>query len=111
MLKIAIKHGLLHKEGNRELEIRFSYEKPWLNVEIEDNGIGRTASARLNSLKNSRHKSFASGANQKRLELLQKHAGNQLAIQYHDKTDAAGNASGTVVKLSILSTSSSQSGN
>ncbi|GAB1449052.1 hypothetical protein MASR2M44_20740 [Bacteroidota bacterium] len=107
----AIKHGLLHKEGNRELEIRFSYEKPWLNVEIEDNGIGRTASARLNSLKNSRHKSFASGANQKRLELLQKHAGNQLAILYHDKTDAAGNASGTVVKLSILSTSSSQSGN
>lgn len=42
----AIKHGLRHKEYDRRLQIRVSPLATGLKIEIEDNGIGRTAAAR-----------------------------------------------------------------
>lgn len=97
----AIKHGLLPKEGEKQLSILFIKVNDALIVHIEDNGIGRNKSDEINKIKNSKHQSFSSQANEKRLELLNKGNHNKIALHYIDGTDALGNAIGTTVILNI----------
>ncbi|MFN8715327.1 MAG: histidine kinase [Bacteroidota bacterium] len=97
----AVKHGLLHKKGEKKLTIRFRREQQLLITEIDDNGIGRKRSIELNRIKSEHHASFATEANQKRLELLNKGRSNKLAVEYTDKTDENGQASGTTVCITI----------
>tara|TARA_R110002126_G_scaffold282967_1_gene431894 strand:- start:54355 stop:57210 length:2856 start_codon:yes stop_codon:yes gene_type:complete len=68
----ALKHGLLHKKDNRKLNILFNLNKTQdiLYCEITDNGIGVEASKELNKKRQPMHRSFATSANQKRVELL-----------------------------------------
>jgi hypothetical protein len=68
----AIKHGLLHKTGEKKLLI--SVENEGVNkikVIIQDNGIGRKASQIINQ-KRKNHKSFASDAIDSRISLINK---------------------------------------
>ncbi len=98
----AIKHGLLHKRTDKKLKITFHPgEKQTLICTVSDNGIGRKQSANLNALRNKKHQSFATGATQKRLELL--NAGRQMAIGvvYHDLLNPDGSAAGTTVVITI----------
>lgn len=97
----AVKHGLLHKKGEKKLTIRFRREQQLLITEIDDNGIGRKRSMELNRIKSEHHASFATEANQKRLELLNKGRSNKLAVEYTDKTDANGQSLGTTVCITI----------
>ncbi|MCA6361404.1 MAG: histidine kinase [Bacteroidetes bacterium] len=97
----AVKHGLLHKKGQKQLQLRFSREQQLLTVEISDNGIGRKRSQELNKIRNEHHESFSSEANQKRLELLNKGRTNKLGVEYVDKTDHHGMALGTTVIITI----------
>ncbi len=98
----AIKHGLLHREGERKLFVGFNLIAPHLlEVIIEDNGVGRKKAAELNQIKNEKHRSFSSQANQRRLEILNEHNSENSAIEFIDKYDAHGNALGTKVILNI----------
>lgn len=95
----AIKHGLLHSKEEKHLSIRMSKEEHLLKVEIEDNGIGRTRSAELNKIKSDKHQSYATAANLKRLEILNKDNKNIKPMSITDKYDDTGKACGTVVEL------------
>lgn len=95
----AIKHGLLHSKEEKRLSIRMSKEEHLLKVEIEDNGIGRTRSAELNKIKSDKHQSYATAANLKRLEILNKDNKNIKPMSITDKYDDTGKACGTVVEL------------
>ena len=65
----AIKHGLLHKEGDKNIEISFELVgEDIIKCVVIDNGVGRVKSAAIN--KNKKRTSFAVDANQNRLELL-----------------------------------------
>lgn len=64
----AIKHGLLHKKGEKKLSIHFML-KEQLICEITDNGIGRKHAEEIKSRQN-RNASFATSATEKRIELL-----------------------------------------
>lgn len=97
----AVKHGLLHKVGNKMLKIKFAEIGRFLLVTIDDNGIGRKRSAELNVIKSKNHKSFASEANSKRLDVLNYGKTNKVSVVYLDKTDNHGNPSGTRVELRI----------
>lgn len=97
----AIKHGLLHKPGEKKLKIRFHKSEQYLSVTIDDNGIGRKRSAELNAQKDQDHKSFASEANAKRLQLLNQKRDKKVVLEFIDKTDETGNASGTTVMINI----------
>jgi LytS/YehU family sensor histidine kinase len=97
----AVKHGLLHKKGPKEVRLQFIRENNLLIVRIDDNGIGRKRSAELNRIRDEHHRSFASEANQKRLELLNKGRSNKLGVEYIDKTDESGNVIGTTVIIII----------
>lgn len=98
----AIKHGLLHKENNREVSVGFQLNssKNLLVITIDDNGIGREASAKINQNRPN-HKSFATSANQKRLDLLNNDRSAMILLQIIDKKDDKGNALGTKVILKI----------
>ncbi|MBL7720173.1 MAG: histidine kinase [Flavipsychrobacter sp.] len=97
----AVKHGLLHKEGTKLLSIRISNVGGMLQVVIDDNGIGRAHSARLNQQRKETHVSFSTEANRKRIELLNKLAGSKVAVEITDKQTDKGEASGTTVALAI----------
>lgn len=97
----AIKHGLLHKEGAKELQIIFERDEDILKVIIDDNGIGRQKSAQLNQIKNSKHQSFATEAIQNRIDLLNQGNECKITIAYIDKIGVAGNALGTTVTIEI----------
>lgn len=96
----AIKHGLLHREGQRQLDIEFVLNaENILVVTIDDNGIGRKKSEELNQLKKDKSRSFSTEANKKRLEIL--NSSTNQVIEIIDKYDEAGNATGTTVILNI----------
>jgi sensor histidine kinase YesM len=99
----AFKHGLRHKIGRKELHLRILLddEHEVLTIEIQDNGIGRTASARINKENSPEHNSFATDAMQKRLELLNHEKKDLVGIEISDKFDSTGEAAGTIVTIRI----------
>ena len=98
----AVKHGLLHRQGDRNLSVAFTLHTPCiLTCTITDNGIGRKRSGEINAMRLSRHTSFASGATQKRLELLNVDRPLSIALQIEDLMDANGQPSGTSVTIKI----------
>lgn len=99
----CFKHGLRHKTGSKELNLHFSYDdaNEMLIVEIDDNGIGRVASTEINKENRAEHQSFATGALEKRLELLNHAKIGVVGVEIVDKFDGDGNASGTKVYIRI----------
>ncbi len=66
----ALKHGLLHKKGEKELTIAFEIEKDTLLCTITDNGIGRDHAQEIKTRQNNSNASFATQATEKRIDLL-----------------------------------------
>jgi Histidine kinase/Two component regulator propeller len=97
----ALKHGLMHKKNDRILLIDFSLNEDCLQVIIDDNGVGRKKSNEINQQRANRYQSFATKANQKRLELLNVGHKQQIGIDIIDKIDADNQAIGTKVVLKI----------
>ncbi|TVZ52466.1 histidine kinase [Dokdonia sp. Hel_I_53] len=101
----ALKHGLLHKRGEKILIIsgniiNYRTDREALQVSIEDNGVGRNykKSAHYNS---KRHKPFATRATEKRLQLMRKRTAALIGVSYKDLMDSEGNAIGTCVVITI----------
>lgn len=99
----ALKHGLLHKETDKRLTISFHHddENRVLNCQIIDNGVGRIKSLEINKMRNPNHKSFASSATRKRLELLNHNSTRAIGVQIIDLYDEHNLPCGTQVQLSI----------
>ena len=96
----SIKHGLLHKEGNKTVNIYFSLDatEEFLICTVEDNGIGRKKSEAIKTKNN--HNSFSTTAVAKRLQLINNENNNE-GLQYIDLEDENGNAQGTKAILKI----------
>lgn len=98
----AIKHGLLHTKMERRLCIEIKLkEHGFIEVIIDDNGIGRQKSMELSKFKVGKHNSFANKANETRLAILNKDNLNKLGIQIIDKISESGEPLGTKVILQI----------
>lgn len=98
----ALKHGLMHKSGQKELTVKFEgYGQGFIKVTIDDNGIGRERSAELNKNRLNKHQSFASEANQKRLAILNTGKANHFGIEILDKKNREGQSLGTCITLII----------
>ena len=70
-------------------------------IKIDDNGIGRKKSRELNVIKNKTHKSFATHAMQKRIDILNHQKQNKITLEYIDKMNDAENSLGTTVLIKI----------
>lgn len=80
----AIKHGLRHKQGAKKLLICFAETEEAITVSVEDNGVGRQASAALNASRIN-HRSFAGNAMQQRVNILNEKAGyNKYSLAIDD---------------------------
>lgn len=98
----AIKHGLLHRRTQRTLSIQFKKgSNETLVCVVHDNGIGRKQSQELNTIRNRTYTSFATGATQKRLELLNVERKTQIGVVYEDLYHTDGSALGTRVTVTI----------
>lgn len=97
----AILHGLLNKtEEDKLLEVRFRKENEFIICEIEDNGIGRKASAEKKSPLKASKKSRGIEVTEKRLALLNNSKENNIEII--DKLNATNQSEGTLVIIKIL---------
>lgn len=97
----AVKHGLLHKEGEKLLTLRIvrENEKYW-RFEIEDNGIGREQSLARNR-KFQKHKSFATQAIDTRIELINKLNILPITLEIIDLKNELNQPKGTLILLRI----------
>ncbi len=94
----AIKHGLLHKRGEKRLSIQFGGGKELLCA-IRDNGVGRKRSAEIKQ-RGAGHVSFSTAATVKRLDLIQALHGAAVSLTITD-LEENGEASGTLVELKL----------
>jgi ligand-binding sensor domain-containing protein len=100
----AIKHGLMHKSGKKELNIEcFLGSNNNLFIVITDNGIGRKAAALINAHRPVSHVSFATDATEKRIELINQLRTTEIEIEIEtiDRYDSSQQSLGTTVILSI----------
>jgi LytS/YehU family sensor histidine kinase len=81
----AIKHGLMHRQGEQQLmlSMHYNHEQNMLIVCVADNGVGRAASADINQYRQG-HQSFATTALQKRFEYLNMKSEQPYKFEYRD---------------------------
>ncbi len=92
----AIWHGLMHKDGERKLNLQFTKENGNLVCNIEDNGIGRKAAQEISH--NRPHKSsLGMSITNDRLEQLEKLYNLKSSFEVIDLYDSAGTPAGTKV--------------
>lgn len=98
----AIKHGLLHKKGEKKLGINISLsnDNNYLQVVVADNGIGREASAHLNKGRK-KHNSFATRAIDTRINLFNKQLKKPIKLTVTDLKIDKNIAAGTKIELLI----------
>ncbi len=95
----ALVHGLLHKEGEKKLSIRFELKEN-LICTIEDNGVGREKAKGIKQRQRSEHESFSGKAIHKRFEILSNVFEGQFGYNYEDLQED-NTPTGTKVRLII----------
>lgn len=96
----AIRHGLLHKKGEKNIKITFELNGGYVRCEISDNGIGRKASSKINEQQKRMHKSFSIEATQKRIKLLNNEYAVKASIEIYDIIKQTG-VVGTKVEIQL----------
>ncbi len=97
-LENSLKHGLLHKEGEKELSVQFKKKDSYIICSIEDNGVGRKKAIEIRERRKSKHNGFSTGANQERIALLNKGKSQKIKIEVIDK-ERNNNPQGTKTTL------------
>jgi putative methionine-R-sulfoxide reductase with GAF domain/anti-sigma regulatory factor (Ser/Thr protein kinase) len=99
----AIWHGLMHKEGDRVLEISFTEKQDFLQCIILDNGVGRKKSGENNSSTGHDKKHTGKGitVSEERLKSLKNSSGVPGNIVINDLLNAAGQSAGTQVIINF----------
>ena len=97
----AIAHGLLHKQGERNLVISFAKgEGNTISCTVEDNGVGRSYSGEIKSKKSNQYPSFSLAAIEERLQLYAVKTDEKVSYRIIDLTEDD-MATGTKVILSL----------
>jgi sensor histidine kinase YesM len=92
----AIWHGLLNKQGEGILKIDLSNDDDYLQIIVEDNGLGRSEESKKSLNSNPKHESKGTKLTQERLELA-----GAAQTEIIDLVDENGKAIGTKVVLKI----------
>ncbi len=98
----AINHGLMHREKDGRLKIRFVMDSRLLQCIIEDNGIGRKRAHEIERYSITGKSSFSEQITHDRIALLNKifHT-NEFSIITEDLSDDSNNPSGTRVTIQV----------
>ncbi|MEM7102536.1 MAG: two-component regulator propeller domain-containing protein [Bacteroidota bacterium] len=107
IIENAFKHGLLHKETEGTILIKFEIEGQFLKCTIEDNGVGREKARELGSWRPKDYLSSGLKTTEERLFLLNKSDEpnrQKVHMTVTDLVDSYGESAGTRVELSIETT-------
>lgn len=98
----AIWHGLMHKETKGKLSVRFMHiQENILQVEIEDDGIGREKAKELRSKDVIKNKSYGMQISSDRIKLINNLYNIHTSVNIIDLADGHGNAAGTKIIIEI----------
>ncbi|MEM6685798.1 MAG: histidine kinase [Bacteroidota bacterium] len=99
----AIKHGLLHKKQDRQLEIEFTLNtnENELYCRVADNGIGVEASKEINKSRYPNHNSFATSANEKRVALLNANRTQKITVTLKSLKSNTENGTEVFIKIPL----------
>lgn len=95
----AIRHGLQHKAEAGRLLVEFRKRGDEVECTIEDDGIGRAASAIINAERGHIHHSKSMQVNADRMKLFEEMHSSGVLAEVIDLKDREGNAIGTRVRL------------
>lgn len=96
----AIIHGVNHLKSGGMIQVLFEKDGTELICTVQDNGIGRVASEKLNAQNARKHKSVALQVTKERLEFLNQHSQNKSLI-INDLKAADGSPAGTEVLIRL----------
>jgi LytS/YehU family sensor histidine kinase len=94
-----VKHGLAPLKENGRLTVTFKQEGDILQIIVDDNGVGRTASRAAQQKK--AHRSMGMDITIDRVQVLSHWHGRQFRVSITDKYDAAQQPAGTSVSITI----------
>ncbi len=99
----AIWHGLLHKEGNKLLELTCEEIQGALYCIITDNGIGRKKSAEIKQAKLGANQFESKGMqlSKQRIKILNEQQKNTFSTEIQDLIDVDNNPAGTKVTVKL----------
>lgn len=97
----AMLHGLLHRKGQKVLDIQFSFQEEQLMCTISDNGVGRKRAEEIQQRRKSVHQSFALDSIQKRLDILNQRYGEEKWRFWMEDLEEEGTPTGTRVFIQM----------
>ncbi len=98
----AIWHGLSSKEGSKTIALNASkISKDIVEINIEDDGIGREAAGKIKKAKSLKRKSVGIDLTIERLKTFAEDYEGEFNLSYHDLTNDEGTPIGTRVSLKI----------
>lgn len=101
-LENAIWHGLSSKKGEKKVSLKASkISEEYIQIDIEDNGIGRDEALKIKSNKSLKRKSIGIELTKQRLRNFTDGYQNAYSLEYTDLTDNEGNPKGTRVSLKL----------
>ncbi len=101
-LENAIWHGLSSKTGEKIIQLKVSLrDNKFVEIEIEDNGIGRVKSAEIKAKKMISGSSVGIAITEQRLQNYFKNVMGDYSLNFIDLVDTTGNPTGTKVQLRI----------
>ncbi|MCD4734968.1 MAG: histidine kinase, partial [Bacteroidales bacterium] len=95
----AIWHGLMPKENDRLLRIAVKKNEKYLNIVIEDNGIGREEAAKIRKDELSETKSYGLQITEDRMNIMNRIGGKESEFKIIDLYDEEKNPCGTRVLI------------
>lgn len=96
----AIWHGLLHKQGDCHVLIRFETENnAGLRIIIKDNGVGRARALEMRSKQVLKKKSYGSSLSAERIKKAFRMQEHEASMTITDLTDGEGHPAGTRVTI------------
>jgi sensor histidine kinase YesM len=93
----AVLHGMKNASGQGFIRVFFEEKDHALQITVEDNGPGLSASAKADTAEQPAHKSVGMGITQKRLSLL----GGRDTLHIEEIRNAAGEVQGTRVRVQV----------
>jgi tetratricopeptide (TPR) repeat protein len=101
-LENALWHGLSGKNGSKKILLKIFQDKPgYINIVIEDNGIGRAAAAKIKKQKTLNQKSLGISNTRERLANFSKMYRKSFELSLEDLYREDGTIKGTSVSLMV----------
>ncbi|MHC1773871.1 MAG: histidine kinase [Lentimicrobium sp.] len=97
----AIDHGIRFKPDKGNIDVHFKMNGKWLDISVEDNGVGRIKSHELEGNSKKDHASVSTGLIHERLRILNKKSIRKISLVIIDLYTNNKEASGTRVEIRI----------